>query len=313
MGNITRPVRAGIMVGIASTLVTGVVVSFAVSGAAGTATVGAAGRPTVFESVPVTTLAPPVTPVMADIRSELPTTVTTATPTTATPTTTVTVVPKPQVVVDRVVLVGDSLADEASSVVRYLTPGIEMVPRYFGGTAPCDWFDRDLEATATSVVVISFTGNNFLDCMLDAAGERIIDDELVAKYRVDVGVLVDRALTAGAWVVLVGQPNHHAERGAEEEIPGLNVVYQELAETLPRVSFVDAGAAVETPDGQYTDRLPCTEHDIDCAPDGTTVVRGDGVHFCPVVQVHPCPVWSSGAVRFGGAIAEAVNDPAQFD
>jgi hypothetical protein len=82
---------------------------------------------------------------------------------------------------------------------------------------------------------------------------------------------------------------------------------------MERVSYVDAGRFVETPDGRYTDRLPCTELDTDCAPDGTTVVRGDGVHFCPVVDAVPCPVWSSGAVRFGLGIAAAANDPASFD
>jgi hypothetical protein len=207
------------------------------------------------------------------------------------------------------VLLGDSLADEASSVVRYLTPGTEMVPRYFGGTAPCDWFDHDLQATATAVVVISFTGNNDRDCMRDAAGVPMVDEELVEKYAADVRALVDRATSAGAWVVLVGQPRHAPVLDADVEIEGLNAAYRHLADTLPGVSFVDAGRHVETPDGRYTDRLPCTEHDIDCAPDGTTVVRGDGVHFCPVVHVHPCPVWSSGAVRFGGAIAAAINDP----
>jgi hypothetical protein len=90
-------------------------------------------------------------------------------------------------------------------------------------------------------------------------------------------------------------------------------VYQEYAATMSGVSYVDAGRYVETPDGRYTDRLPCSELDTDCAPDGTTVVRGDGVHFCPVVDVVPCPVWSSGAVRFGLGIASAATNPAGFE
>ena len=215
--------------------------------------------------------------------------------------------------IDRVVLVGDSLADEASSIIGYLTPGKVMIPMYFGGTAPCDWLDRDVDATAATVVVITFTGNNHRDCMLDAAGVPMVDEELVEKYTADVRALVDRAAATGAWVVLVGQPRHHPVLDADVEIEGLNAAYRELAETLPHVSFVDAGHHVETLDGHYTDRLTCLEHDTDCAPDGTTIVRGDGVHFCPVVNVSPCPVWSSGAVRFGGAIAAAINDPAAFE
>ena len=52
---------------------------------------------------------------------------------------------------------------------------------------------------------------------------------------------------------------------------------------------------------------------MDCAADGTTVVRGDGVHFCPIVGMHPCPVWSSGAMRYGLAIATAAADPQRLD
>ncbi len=214
---------------------------------------------------------------------------------------------------DRLVVVGDSLAEATESVIRYVTPEKEFVRKFFGGTAPCDWIDDDLEATPATVVVITFTGNNMTPCMLDAVGERMIDEPLVEKYRNDVGVLIDHARAAGAWVVLVGQPLRHPSFDAELEVEGINAAYREYAASMSHVSYVDAGRFVETPDGRYTDRLPCTEFDIDCAPDGTTVVRGDGVHFCPVVGVSPCPVWSSGAVRFGFGIASAANDPQSFD
>ena len=133
------------------------------------------------------------------------------------------------------------------------------------------------------------------------------------KYRADVGVLIDHARAAGAWVVLVGQPLRHPSFDAELEVDGINAVYREYAARCRRCPMSTPASLVETPDGQYTDRLPCVEFDTDCAPDGTTVVRGDGVHFCPVVYTDPCPVWSSGAVRFGFGIASAANDPATFD
>ena len=214
---------------------------------------------------------------------------------------------------DRLVLVGDSLAEATAPVISYVTSGKEFVRKFFGGTAPCDWIDDDLEATPTTVVVITFTGNNMTPCMLDETGANLIDEPLVEKYRADVGVLIDHATAAGAWVVLVGQPLRHPRFDAELEVDGINAVYQEYAATMSRVSYVDAGHLVETPDGGYTDRLPCIDLDTDCAPDGTTVVRGDGVHFCPVVYTDPCPVWSSGAVRFGLGIASAANNPANFE
>jgi hypothetical protein len=222
-------------------------------------------------------------------------------------------VEEPIVEFDRLVVIGDSLAEATEPVIRYVTSEKEFVRKFFGGTAPCDWLDDDLEATATTVVVVTFTGNNLTPCMLDATGRRLIDEPLVEQYRTDVGVLIDHARAAGAWVVLVGQPLRHPSFDADLEVEGINAMYREYAATMSSVSYVDAGHSVETPDGRYTDRLACTELDTDCAPDGTTVVRGDGVHFCPIAEVAPCPVWSSGAVRFGLGIAAAANDPQSYE
>lgn len=218
-----------------------------------------------------------------------------------------------EAVFERLVLVGDSLAEATASVIQQATPGKVLVPKFFGGTAPCDWLDDDLEATPITVVVISFTGNNLTPCMLDSTGAGLIDQPLVDQYRVDIGVLIDHARAAGGWVVLVGQPLRDPRFEADVEVDGINSVLREYAAALTHVSYVDAGRLVETPDGRYTDRLPCLDIDTDCAPDGTTVVRGDGVHFCPVIDVAPCPVWSSGAARFGLGIAAAANDPLGFD
>lgn len=85
------------------------------------------------------------------------------------------------------------------------------------------------------------------------------------------------------------------------------------------MTYVDAGAAV-LDHGRWTDALPCLP-DEPCsgiagavATDGpVNVVRApDGNHFCPVAHdavdgvVATCPVWSSGAYRYGTAMAEPV-------
>jgi len=214
---------------------------------------------------------------------------------------------------DRLVLVGDSLAGEAAPVIRDLTPGRTFVERFHGGTAPCDWVDADLPVTPATVMVITFSGNSLTPCMLDETGARLVGQPLLDKYRTDVGGLIDRATDAGAWVVLVGQPRSHPRFATEATIEGLDAVYREYAAARPHVSYVDAGSNVELPDGAYANRLPCAEFDQDCGPDGTTVVRGDGVHFCPVAGVSPCPVWSGGAFRFGLGVAAGANDPELFD
>lgn len=221
--------------------------------------------------------------------------------------------PDPAAVADHLVLLGDSLAQETFPLLQYLSPTKRITTKFWGGTAPCDWLGVDLEAGPSSTVVITFTGNTLTECMSDGRGGHLIDEALIAKYRTDVGVLVDRARQAGARVVLIGQPLRAPSFDADLEVDGINAMYREYAAAFPFVSFIDAGASVETPDGRYTDRLPCTPFDVDCAPDGTTVVRGDGVHFCPIVGENPCSIWASGAFRFGTAIATAANDPASYD
>jgi hypothetical protein len=213
----------------------------------------------------------------------------------------------------RVVLVGDSLALEASQLVAYLTAPKEFGAMYFGGTAPCDWVDADLHADPTTVVVISFTGNSMTPCMSDGAGGFLVHGALAARYRADIETLINRSRQAGARVVLVGQPQHAPEYNDQDRVDAINGMFRQFAASWAGVSFVDAGAAVETPSGEYTDRLPCTWFDDDCASDGTTIVRGDGLHFCPIVGIPPCAVHSSGALRFSLAISGAANNPVAFD
>lgn len=219
---------------------------------------------------------------------------------------------RPAARTNRVVLVGDSLAQEATPYLRFLAGSKQFVPKFWGGTAPCDWLSVDLEATRASVVVVSFTGNSLTPCMADDAGGYLQDQALVDRYRLDLGVIVDAARRAGARVVLVGQPLRAASFGADVEVEGINEVYRNYAAAFRFVSYVDAGRAVEGPDGAFAERLPCTRFDPDCV-DGTTVVRGDGVHFCPIEGENPCSVWSSGAFRFALVIASATNNPRPFD
>ena len=221
--------------------------------------------------------------------------------------------PTPDTNTSTIVLVGDSLAEATSGVIAMLTTPKAFVPRYWGGTAPCDWLDDDLLADRSSVVVITFTGNSLTPCMSDDAGGHLEHEAFAARYRADLTELVDHARSTGARVVLVGQPYRSPSFDHADRVDAINEVIRELAEAYPFVSFVDAGAAVETVDGSFSERLPCAFFDLDCAADGTTVVRGDGVHFCPVVNVHPCPVYSSGAFRFGAAIATAANNPTDFE
>ena len=209
-----------------------------------------------------------------------------------------------------VVLLGDSIAQEAFPYLQPLS-NITVLERYFGGTAPCDWLDKDLLAARRRVVVVSFTGNSLTPCMADGAGGFLRGQALVDKYRVDLTALVGRIRSTYARVVLVGQPQRGPGAGdainGNLEVAGINTIYGELAES-GSVSFVDAGAAVEASDGAFAAVLPCLPREPECGAAGNNPVRSDdGVHLCPGLTEGPCPTYSSGAFRFATAIAEAIN------
>lgn len=211
------------------------------------------------------------------------------------------------------VLLGDSLMQESASFIGVLQYQRTMIPRFFGGTAPCDWLDDDLFATASSVVVMSFTGNSLTPCMSDGSGGFRHGQALVERYRSDTATLIERSLAAGASVLLVGQPIRAASVPGNDEVAGLNEMYRTLA-LADRVGFVDAGAAVENPDGSFAASLPCASYEPTCDPSGSNPVRSDdGLHFCPGLHSQPCPLYSSGAFRFAWAIALAVADPAPYE
>ena len=81
--------------------------------------------------------------------------------------------------------------------------------------------------------------------------------------------------------------------------------------------YVDAGASV-LDGGRWTATLACLAEEpcagsADGAGTAVNVVRApDGMHFCPAAPeavngiTGECPVWSSGAFRFGTAMARAV-------
>jgi hypothetical protein len=220
---------------------------------------------------------------------------------------------RPATKVRRIVLVGDSLAKEMAPFLQFLTYPRDLTARVWGGTAPCDWTSSPLGADRATLVIVSFTGNSLTQCMTAPDGSLLQGEQVVEQYRYDVGQIIDSARRTGARVLLVGQPLPMAVLGVDAVVDGINQMYRTYAAKYPFVAYVDAGAAVESPDGAYTDRLPCTRFDPDCGPDGTTIVRGDGVHFCPALERDPCLVWSSGAFRFGMAVAVATNSYRRYE
>jgi hypothetical protein len=224
----------------------------------------------------------------------------------------------------RVILYGDSLAFEARDAFALsLQSGggddVEIVDRTFGGTALCDRLDRmrqDLHDLQPWAVAIEFVGNNVTPCMRGPAGP-LTGDGLVQKYRDDAHTATELFAGAGVRVYWMGAPPTatpeasdfaRVRHGYESESGRLTFA----TPPLPRVRYVDAGRAV-LDGGRFTATLPClpSEGEREGCVDGRILVRAlDGLHLCPVRTSQGsdrCPVYSSGAARFGLAMAQPIR------
>jgi hypothetical protein len=225
-----------------------------------------------------------------------------------------------------VVVYGDSLAWEAEAVIgsELVASGVGDVRLHtYGGTAICDWLDEMREDAAElrpTVVVVEFSGNAFTPCMTGPDGVTLAAsrEAYFEKYTHDASEVIDIFAGTGTRIVFVSAP---IGRGVEErhdpDTGRLNRIYQDLALSHPGTAFVDAAAAVLW-NGHYTDVLPCLPSEpctgaVDANGIAVNVVRApDGGHFCPGAAdanrgvTERCPVWSSGAYRYGSAIAAGV-------
>jgi hypothetical protein len=217
----------------------------------------------------------------------------------------------------RVAIYGDSLGFESKEdLADQLRGEARLNSVVQGGAALCDALPgmaQDLDRRKPNIALIQFSGNNITDCMRGPDGEPIEGADLVAKYASDaeqaVSMLRDRDVT----VYLVGSPISESST-----IPAsINAEFQGIVRRRSNdgdsVRYIDAGAAVLTPDGQYTSTLPClpTETAEMGCTDGRMIVRApDGIHFCPTLSggTEACPVYSSGAHRFASAMAQPVRD-----
>jgi hypothetical protein len=221
----------------------------------------------------------------------------------------------------RVILYGDSLAFEARDAfaLSLQSGDVEVVDRTFGGTAICDRLDRmreDLHDLQPWAVAFEFVGNNVTPCMRGPAGP-LTGDGLVQKYRDDARTATELFAGAGVRVYWMGAPISatpeagdfaRVRRGYEADSGRLTFA----TPPFPRVQYVDAGQAV-LDHGQFTATLPCLPSEgegVGCV-DGRIPVRAlDGLHLCPVRTRQGddrCPVYSSGAARFGLAMARPIR------
>jgi hypothetical protein len=228
----------------------------------------------------------------------------------------------------KVVLWGDSLSSEAQQpfvdALRARTGGkLDVSTRTFGGTATCDWLPEIAATTARERIafaVLEFSGNALTTCMTGADGAPLSGTAYLDTYRNATLQAITMLQNAGARVYVIGTPTGRTPSPGNEATKLLEL-YREIARRMPGVAYVDAGRAVLAPNGSWTETLPCRpdEGAAQGCTGGRIVVRApDGAHFCPGAGpalrgvTATCPRWSSGAIRFGAAMAAPVAADARI-
>jgi hypothetical protein len=215
-----------------------------------------------------------------------------------------------------VVLFGDSLSAQAAPYFDWLidVSGATASNHVFGGTAVCDWLPtmRQVAATHPEAAVLEFSGNTFTSCMAGCSPET---SSAVTKYCSDLSTAIDAFVAAGTRVFLIGTPiSYTAWIDHDPHWDDLNQAVAALAaHDSPDVTFVNAGLAVEGPNGAFTWTLPCLGSEPCDGPIvagvRSNVVRApDGAHLCaPVAGIGlGCSGYGSGAFRFALAMAAPV-------
>jgi hypothetical protein len=208
-----------------------------------------------------------------------------------------------------VILYGDSLSWESRGGFQLtLGPDVDVVHRNFPGVAICDYLDEmatDVVTLQPRAVVLEFAGNVMTPCVRPFIGST---NTLVGKYAGDAAFATSIFTGRGVPVYLIGGPLLPGWN--PDPTPQLHAAYTAVATLYgPLASFTDAGRAVLDAQGRYTDTLPCLPGEgpaQGCSGGRITVRSPDRVHFCPTAG-DPCPVWSSGAWRFGAAMAAPVR------
>lgn len=226
--------------------------------------------------------------------------------------------PEPPGAGERVVLYGDSLSAEAGGAfVAEMERATEadVTVKALPGTAPCDAYQAMADdvadpATRPAVAVVQYTGNNHTECTAGPEG-KLTGPALAERYSADMRAVVELFATHGVRVVVVGTATAPGLPGDAEDLIDdeyLRIVTEWAGRDIGRVRYAPAGTLVTGDDRAFVETLPClpAEGSAEGCAAGTIAVRSpDRIHFCPVDPRDDlsCPVYSSGATRFGTEMA----------
>ena len=216
----------------------------------------------------------------------------------------------------RVALYGDSIAWESRKPFLGMLSqaGVQVTLHTFPASAICDWFPlmrSDATRQTVDAVVLVFTGAWYTPCVRDpATNQPLGGTTLLNKSLADARTAITINTQAGIHVFLGLEPV--PRRPMRSDPYALRAGLESLAATTPGVTLIPANLAVEGPAGEYLRTMPCASFEPcdgwDAAGQRVVVIRGpDGIHFCPVPHTGwDCQVWSSGAVRYGTALAGGI-------
>jgi hypothetical protein len=162
----------------------------------------------------------------------------------------------------KVDIFGDSLAYQAAPYFNELVEAsgqAKVTDFVFGGTATCDWLP-DMRRVARDqpprVVVMEFAGNTFTACMRSCVPE---SSSTIIRYCSAMSQAIGIFLAAGAHIYLEGTPIDYRQWIRHDpHWDDLNRAFAQLAGRYPgRVTYVDAGRAVEGSDQAFVWMLPC--------------------------------------------------------
>lgn len=219
---------------------------------------------------------------------------------------------------------GDSFAFSASEHAHHLlqTGGrLNVVGASFHGVAVCDLLPQ-MRADAAEHdmfgAVLVFAGNAFTPCMSKASGKRLSGRAALRKFEADLNEAVSALTANGTRVYLGTVPEGRIQAMFDINwARDTNRVVAKVANKNRRVELIDSATAVLDANGNYTETLPCLEFEPCMFGQRNLVRESTGIHFCASgfadvpVGIDTCPVWSSGAFRFAGALTSPVIEDAQ--
>lgn len=222
----------------------------------------------------------------------------------------------------RVALVGDSLSVESQGNFNLAITGnhrAELRTLTWGGTAICDWVPAIRSMVGSwhpQVMAFQFTGNNITACTHDPkTGRPFTGQTLLDNYVYYMSMTINylqQNRVPDVW--LEGLPPFKAPASQFGSLRNpLDAAWAKLAASYKQgVHYYPAGQVLEwhwaNTSNTYTDFMPCMYFEP-CPASTAPFVRvrsPDGVHFCPVLTSGPCPVWSSGAFRYGMSMATPI-------